>query len=334
MISRVDVFPNIKIIIFVSLLWGLVPSVFDNCLMKCTLLCYSLLTTVFFIRVCILFNFCAFERITQSNNNVKLLIKIIYAETTLRCILLLVLLLISLFKSRQLLHILKKLVNLDVLLNRKLHVEIPTKQNFLLQIAYAVYIVFYCVYYCFQLRVANYSWSLSVQWATLSTISLIIASQFTIFIHAFNIRFKLFNAFFTNMNLLCSSTEARHWNCFDFNTKNVHRTFNMVLSEFKLKELHIIYLTMRDLLYEINSYYSFQVLFIVCETVAILIASISTFTFNIAVEDFATKSTNRNLTLIHCGLRLLCITLLIHVAEETSKEVSIGKYTIFFFSFT
>lgn len=328
MINRVDVFPNIKIIIFVSLLWGLVPSVLDNSLMKCTLISYSLLTTVFFIRVCILFNFCAFERITQANNDIKLLIKIIYAETILRCILLLVLLLISLFKSRQLLHILKKLINLDVLLNRKLHVEIPTKQNFLLQIAYTIYIVFYYIYYCFQLRVAKYSWSLSVQWATLSIISLIIVSQFTIFIHAFNIRFKLFNTFFINMNLLCSCTEARHWNCFDFNAKNVHRhrTFNMVLlSEFKLKELHIIYLTMRDLLYEINSHYSFQVLLIVCETVAILIASISTFTFNITVEDFATKSTHRNLTLIHCGLRLLCITLLIHMAEETSKEVSTRK---------
>lgn len=323
MTVETDVFRNMKVIMFVSQIWGLVPRTTGGKPKKFVLFVYSLLATAFYGYVCVTFNLCALERIKQAAENVKLLIKIIYVETTLRCILLVAMLLINLAKSKEFMRILEKLADFDALLKRKLHAEIPTRRNFLLQIAYAGYILFFGIYYCAQLWVAKNGLKLSVQWAVLSNINLIIMSQFTIFIHAFNVRFKIFNTFFMNMNVFSSFNGVKLKNYFDYSSINAPRYRNLnILSHTKLKELHIIYLTMRDLLQEINSYYSFQVLLIVCETVAIFIASISTFTFNITADDSVTKAAHRNLTLIHCGLRLLSIALLIHAAEETSSEVS------------
>lgn len=326
--SNVDVFRNIRVIITISRIWGLVPCTVGGKFKKIVHFVYSLTVTFLFIYVCITFNVFTYQRIGRAATNIKLLIKIIYVETTLRCVLLLAILLVNLMKCHAFVRISAKFATFDQLLKRKLHLELPANENFTFQCLYAAYIVFFGIYYCAQLYIGQNGLGLSIQWALLSNVYLIILAQFTILVRAFHTRFKLFNEFFANVNVL---PLVRSDNSRTYVDRLGHvaafrgRNLNM-LNQYKVKELHIIYLSMRDLLHEINSYYSFQILSIVCETVAILIASLSNVTFNIMGDDFSSKASGHMLTLLHCALRLLSITLMVHVAEGTAAEVSIDCF--------
>lgn len=283
---------------------------------------YSSMITSFYVYVCLEYNLFTFKQIGKAAANMKLLFKIIYVETTLRCILFLIILTINWARSGKFFRILTEFVKLDTLLKLKLRVDIPTKQNYIFQIVYTVYVVSFGMYYCIQLYVEKIGLRLSIQWAILSNVNLIILSEFSILIQAFYIRFKLFNTFFMGMYKFPLTRSSKIKNYFNYSRVNQSPYHNLSnLNRFKLKELHIIYVTMRDLIREINFYYSFQVLLIVCETVAILIASISTLTSN--SDNSVMKSTHRNLTLLHCAFRLVSVIALVHIAEKTSNEVSI-----------
>ncbi len=386
--GRANVFRHIGTIIFVSRIWGLVPRVArGGPAKKLFAFAYSSSMSLLYAYVIYAFNACAFARIAKAAANVKLLVKIIYVETTLRCFLLFAILVVNLAKSGDFLRILEKLADFDDLLTRKLRVDVPAARNVRFQIAYAVYIIFFGCYYWGQLYAAKNGIVLSAQWAALCNITLIILSQFTIFVHAFNVRFETFNTYFADMNVLARPRSAAESSAgrgrressgerdlpagpspyslsFDNNddgggndnnnnnnngerwtTRMAYlndasyrcnqerlnalrsRAFN-VLTQFKLKELHVIYLSMRDLLREINSYYSFQVLLIVCETIAILIAGISTVTFNITGDDFSSKTFDRLSTLAHCGLRLLAVTVLIYAAKRTANQVRLRRFLL------
>lgn len=318
-------YENVKVIIFFSKFWGLIPySKYGTKYGKICLFAYSLLLTVCYFYVCFSFNVFAFKKINEAATSVKLLIKILYVKTTLQCILLLTVLTINMIKSKRFLMILEKLENFDSMMMKKLNVKLPMRNNIIFQLAYGVYIIFFCVYHCMELYIARNGTLLSIEWAWLCNINLIILFQFTIMIHALNVRFKTFNSFLANMNMFTKFNIAELKTYFNYGYVNAPRYRNLnILNQFKLKELHIIYLSIRDLLYDINSYYSFQILLIVCETFVILIASISSFTFNITADVSFLDPEQKNLTLIHCGLRLLTVTMLIHVAEQASNEASI-----------
>lgn len=322
--TNADMFENVRVIIFFSKIWGLIPYTNGNKYKKVGLFLYSLCTTVFYFYVCFSFNTHAFNKINNAATSVKLLIEILYVETTLQCILLLAVLTINVVKSKSFLQMLEKLENFDTILKKKLNVALPMRNNFIFQVVYGICIIFFGVYHFVELFVANNGIQLSIEWTLLCNINLIILFQFTIMIHGLNARFKTFNTFLVNMNMFPKFSTAKLKTYFNYGHMNAPRYRNLnILNQFKLKELHIIYLSIRDLLYEINSYYSFQILLIVCETFAILITSISSFTFNITADDSSSDPQQKNLTLIHCVLRLVTIALLIHVAEQTSNEVNI-----------
>ena len=309
-----DVFENLRVIVFVSQVCGLVPLRPGGKVAKYATFLYSMAVTAFYVYVCISFNLYVLGGMQNAAANVKLLRKIIYVEITVRCVLLLILLLLNQLKSGRFLKILHTLRTFDITLQREMRTEVPLKQNRVLQYIYAGYVVFFVIYYAAQLHAAKYGWLYSIMWVTTCNVNLVILSQFTIFVHAFGTRFRLFNNFLANVNVSFPVLKRQTFRFRNFNVS--------ALNQFELKDLHVVYSSMRKLLQDINSHFSLQIFLIVCETVVTMIGGISTATFNIIYDDYVIRSTYRNLTLIHNVLKLLSITFLVYVAEETSKEVS------------
>lgn len=323
MSSNVDVFKNVKILFFISKLWGLVPLSDESTIKNVLFISYSFLVIIFYLYVCVSYNLSVYSQIDQAAANVKLLAKIIYVKNTLQCILLVAVLAVHMTKGKRLFRMLQRIENFDTLFKKKCNVQVPMKSNFQFQVAYSMYIVFFGIYHSIQLYLDKSSVITSVQWSVLTNVNLIITAQFTIFIHALDSRFKVFNGFFASLNSYPKFNISIIRSSFAFSSPasypSRYRNFH-VLNQFRLKELHVIYLSLRDILYEINSYYSFQTLFIVCETSTVLVASISSITFNIT-SDFFAESVQRNLTLLYCCCRLFTVTVLIYVAEKTSNQV-------------
>lgn len=326
---------------------------------------YAVLATIFYIYALGSVNAFAFSRIGSSPYSNRLLAKIVYVEKTARCVLVLFILLTNLAKSSRFAKLRVKLDDFDDnLLRRKLRAAMSADENRRFQFAYAGYIVFFVSFCWARLYVTNYGYMYSTMWAIASNVNTIILSQFIVYVHAFRRRFETFNRFFDRVNQWPTASTNRKWPVFGGEagrrttaakrqrltstatvttiSRDVHdrkmkiksdnlrdggcrRAEFVVLSRGKLKELHLIYLSMRDLVREINSFYSFQALLIVGETVAIIITSLSTVTFNVTAvrhnEIDPKRRSSHHLTVLHCVFRLLTVSLLVHVSEGTSNEV-------------
>lgn len=121
-----DIFSSVRVIVLISKVWGLIfYSGHYSSVMRIFYFLYSSAATIFYAYICVTYNLHSYSLIEQAPSDSKLLAKIIYVRTSLKCLLVLSILTVNLFKSRQFVKLLTKLGDFDALMSRKLRKPVP-----------------------------------------------------------------------------------------------------------------------------------------------------------------------------------------------------------------